>query len=254
MALDALASLAQLTDVAAASEAARAEVDALLWRRDVRAAAAQVAADSQLRGAQASAAIEGADIAVADESPMGRVLGAAQRITAALPGQVDVFAQAPLQVLAHLHALVAPGFDPDPGRPRANDAPDDPLHLGDAVPIVPSVQVPPRLMLLADTLVTPTQAPALVVAAVAHGELAVLRPFAWGSGLVARAVVRLVLAGRGVDPSLFSIPEVGMAEVGRPAYVRALRAFASGTSVGMAEYLVWHATAIAAGARAVVVA
>jgi hypothetical protein len=108
-----------------------------------------------------------------------------------------------------------------------------------------------RLALLADVLTTPTAAPALVVAAVAHGELAVLRPFRWGSGLISRAVVRLVLADRGVDPSLFSIPEHGFMELGRTSYVRALRSYASGTPAGMSDYLVWHATAIATGARAV---
>ena len=250
MAPDALAALADLPDVRAASDAARSAVDALLWRRDVRGAAAAVAAASQARGAQASAAIEGADVSVVDDSPMGRVLAAAQRVTVEVPSLVDTFGTAPLQVLARLHALAAPGFDDAPGRPREHDAPDDALHLGD---VVPSAGVPPRLALLAQMLTSPTSAPALVVAAVAHGELMTLRPFAWGSGLVARATVRLVLAGRGVDPSLFSIPETGIATLGRPAYVRALRSFASGTPQGVADYLVWHATAVAAGAQAVVV-
>ena len=62
-----------------------------------------------------------------------------------------------------------------------------------------------------------------------------MRPFAWGSGLLARASVRLVLASRGVDPSLFSIPEHGMLEMGRPAYVKALRAYATGTREGVSE-------------------
>ncbi len=35
-----------------------------------------------------------------------------------------------------------------------------------------------------------------LVAGIAHAEIAVLRPFAWGSGLIARATVRLVLAAR----------------------------------------------------------
>ena len=87
--------------------------------------------------------------------------------------------------------------------------------------------------MLAQTLTTPTEAPAIVVAAIAHAELAVVRPFAWGSGLLARASTRLVLASRGVDPSLFSIPEHGMLEMGRPAYVNALRAYASGTREGV---------------------
>ena len=250
MAVDALVALSQLPDVAAACEVARGEIDALLWRRDVRAAAAEVAADSRARGARDSAAIDGADVVAVDESPMGRVLAAAERITAAVPGQVEVFGRSPLQVLAHLHALVATGFceAAELGRPRRDGSADDPLLLGD-LPSAANVAV--RLPMLADVLTTPTQAPALVVAAVAHGELAVLRPFRWGSGLVSRAVVRLVLADRGVDPSLFSIPELGVMSMGRTAYVRALRAYASGTPAGMSEYLVWHATAVAAGARAV---
>jgi Fic family protein len=180
---------------------------------------------------------------------MGRVLEAALRLTAAVPTQVDVFTRAPLQALAHLHALTATGFVPasDLGRPRAGDDADDPLNLG---PVVPAGVAADRLARLASTLTTPTQAPALIVAAIAHAELAVLRPFAWGSGLLARATPRLVLAGRGVDPSLFSIPEHGMLELGRPAYVRALRAYASGTPAGVSEFLVWHATAMAMGARA----
>ena len=43
---DPLAALARNVEVAAAMSAARGEVDALLWRRDVRAAAASVAAAS----------------------------------------------------------------------------------------------------------------------------------------------------------------------------------------------------------------
>jgi len=252
MGVDALAALSVLPDVQAACDVARGEVDSLLWRRDVRAAAAEVAADSRARGARDSAAIDGADVAVIDDSPMGRVLAASERLTAAVPGQVDAFGRSPLQVLAHLHTLVATGFcETDQlGRPRNDGSADDPLLLGD---LPAPANVATRLALLAEVLTTPTTAPALVVAAVAHGELAVLRPFRWGSGLLSRAVVRLVLADRGVDPSLFSIPEHGFMELGRTGYVRALRAYSSGTPVGMSEYLVWHATAIAAGARAVAV-
>jgi hypothetical protein len=249
---DPLAVLAADETVAAAVLAAREEIDALLWRRDVRGAAAEVAAASVDRGARDSAAIDGADVVVVDDSPMGRVLDAALRLTAAVPSQADVFGRAPLQALAHLHALTAHGFAPeaDLGRPRRSEAADDPLNLG---PTVPASQAADRLALLSHTLTTPTAAPALVVAAVAHAEIAVVRPFAWGSGLLSRATTRLVLAGRGVDPSLFSIPEHGMLELGRPAYVRALRAYASGTRDGVSEFIVWQATAFALGARAVAV-
>ena len=247
---DPLAELATDPATAEILAAARAEIDALLWRRDVRSNAVEVAASSMERGARDSAAIDGADLAVVDDSPMGRVLDAAIRLTAAVPGQVEVFATAPLQALAHLHALTATGFVPDDelGRPRAGDRADDPLNLG-AVP--PAAAASERLSLLARTLTTPTEAPALLVAAIAHAELAVVRPFTWGSDLVARAAVRLVIAGRGVDPSLFSIPEHGMFEMGRPAYVRALQGYSSGTREGVLAFISWHTTACAMGAKAV---
>jgi hypothetical protein len=249
---DPLAVLALEPATAAVLAAARAEVDAVLWRRDVRGAAAEVAAASVAGGGRGADPRDGADVAVADDSPMGRVLAAALRVTAAVPGQVEVFAQAPLQALAHLHALAAVGFaaDADLGRPRATDAADDPLSLG---PIPSAQATADRLALLADLLTTPTEAPALLVAAITHAEIAVLRPFTWGSGLVARACVRLVLAGRSVDPSLFTVPERGMLELGRPAYVRALRSYSSGRPEGVRDFVVWQSTAVAIGARAVTV-
>jgi len=247
---DPLGRLAADPACAAAALAARTAIDEVLWRRDVRAAAAEVAAASRARGARASAAIDGADVVVAEDSPMGRVLAAADRLTAAVPGQVEVFATSPMQAWARLHAITAVGFvgADDLGRPRSDDAPDDPLRLG-AVPAV--ADVGGRLAALATVLTTATDAPAVFVAAIAHAELVTVRPFAWGSGLLARATVRLILAARGVDPSLFTVPEHGFAELGRPAYVRALRAYASGTSAGVAQFATWHANALELGARAV---
>jgi len=244
---DPFAAVAAIPAVADSAAAAREAVDALLWRRDVRNAAAEVAAASIQRGARDSAVIDGADVVTVEDSPMGRVLDAALRVTAGVPTQVDVFATAPMQAWAHLHALAAHGFltDDQLGRPRVGETADDPLNLG-ALPS--AVAAADRLALLAHLLTSPTQAPALVVAALSHGEVAVLRPFAWGSGLLARATTRLVMAARGVDPSCFSIPEQGMVELGRASYVRALRAYASGSRDGVAEWCVWHATAVAAGA------
>lgn len=247
---DPFAAVASIPVVAESAVAAREAVDALLWRRDVRNAAADVAAASIQRGARDSAVIDGADVVTVEDSPMGRVLDAALRVTAAVPTQVDVFATAPMQAWAHLHALGAHGFLPDDelGRPRAGETADDPLNLG-ALP--PAVAAADRMAFLAHLLTSPTQAPALVVAALSHAEIAVLRPFAWGSGLLARATTRLAMSARGVDPSCFSIPENGMVELGRASYVRALRAYASGSRDGVADWCVWHASAVAAGARAV---
>lgn len=229
--------------------AARDAFDALLWRRDVRANAEAVAADSIARGARASAAIDGADLAEPDDSPMGRTLACAIATTAAAAGLVEVWHRAPLQALASLHAHAAAGFaDEDAiGRPRTDDRADDPLLIG----TLPDASVvAPRLTMLAD-LATASTAPALLVAAIVHAELLTLRPFAHGSGLVARATVRCVLADRGIDPGLFSIPEHGMAEAGRPAMVRAVKAYGTGTSAGMHDYLRWFATACGVGAEAV---
>lgn len=246
---DPLEVLAQDPVNAAMLQAARDAFDALLWRRDVRANAEAVAADSIARGGRASAAIDGADLAEPDDSPMGRTLACAIAATAAASGLAEVWHRAPLQALASLHAHAAAGFvDEDAiGRPRTDDRADDPLIIG-ALP--DASVVAPRLAMLAD-LATSSSAPALLVAAVVHAELLTLRPFAHGSGIVARAAVRCVLADRSIDPGLFSIPEHGMAEAGRPAMVRAITAYRGGTTSGMHDYLRWFATACGVGAEAV---
>lgn len=224
--------------------AARGAIDELLWRRDIRSAAAAVTAVSKMTGARDSAAMEGADIAASEDSPMGRVLAAAQAVTGEVPAVVDIWSSAPLQAIARLHSVVAfQHLEPDRlGRPRVDgEVPDDPLNLGPA-----PAGVATRLTLLAGLVADSHEVPAIAVAGIAHAELAGARPFAWGSGLVGRAIVRVVLAARGVDPSLFSIPEAGMIQVGRPAYVRALRAYEGGS---VDEYLVWFCQAITLGAQ-----
>jgi len=238
--------------VAAALQGARDDIDAVLWRRDVRANAADVAAASLMRGARDSAAIDGADIAIADDSPMGRTLAAALRVTSAAAEQARAWSFAPLQVIAHLHTVVAvdQGDTDMVGRPRADASPDDPLHLG---PAVAPDAVSRGLTCLGRWAPAAANVPALLVAALVHAELMHLRPFAWGSGLVARASVRCVLVDRGVDPSMFTIPELGMLEQGRGAYVAAIRGYASGEPEGLAACVRWFATSVGLGARAVTV-
>ena len=239
--------------MAGACDAARSEVDRLLWDRGVRSRAADVVAASALTGARDSAALDGADASLQavrsglDDSPLGRAVAASLALTAAVPGQLDAWTRAPLQVLAHLHALAARGFEDDDclGRPRAGSEIVDALHIGD--PPDPA-EVADRLVGLADVLTSPTSAPAVLVAAVAHGELLALRPFRWGSGLIARASVRLVLASRGVDPDLLSCPEAGMLSLGRTSYVASLRAYRSGEPAGVAEWIAWNCSAIGYGA------
>jgi len=246
---DPLSDLPLSESTAALLSATRDEIDAVLWDRGVRAKAAEVAAASVMRGARDSAAIDGADTAVVDDSPMGRILGNAQVLTARVPALVDTWTTSPLQVLAELHAIAALGFtaDEERGRPRGTDDVRDPLNVG---VLPPANVISPRMTSLANVITTSTS-PALLVAAIVHGELSALRPFEVGSGLVARASVRLVMASKGIDPSLFTIPEHGMFELGRPAYVSAIREYSTGTAEGINAYVTWFATALAMGAKAV---
>ena len=90
-------------------------------------------------------------------------------------------------------------------------------------------------------------APALVTAAVVHGELLALRPFASYNGLVARAAERIVLVGSGLDPKSICPAEVGHAEQGRAAYVAALEGYVSGTPEGMAAWIAHCGRAVELG-------
>jgi Fic family protein len=92
-------------------------------------------------------------------------------------------------------------------------------------------------------------APALVVAAVVHGELMTLRPFGTHNGLVARAAQRIVLVAEGLDPQAICPLEVGLVELGTDAYRNALGGYASGTADGMALWITHCASALRLGVR-----
>jgi hypothetical protein len=252
---DVLAPLLDLPGVAEAADRARSAVDAVLWDRGVRARAAEVVAGSRLRGGWASAALDGAEVRpdalvsgdALDDSPMGRVVAAALAVQQETPRLVAVAGRAPLQALSSLHAVAARHHAPEDerGRLRTTEPPDDPLHLG---PAPSPEEASARMTALADLLTAPTSAPALLVAAVAHAEVLAVRPFGWGSGLVGRAVTRVVLAGRGVDPDGLTVPEAGLFAAGRTAYAAALRGYASGDPEGVARWLVLHSDAVRVGA------
>ena len=107
-----------------------------------------------------------------------------------------------------------------------------------------------RLESLGEVLATPSTAPAVVVAAVVHGEVLVTDAFGVGTGLVARAASRCVLVARGLDPRAASIPEVGHLELGAEPYALALAGYASGTADGVADWVSHCAQAVALGGRA----
>jgi hypothetical protein len=220
---DPLAPLLQLPGVAEASEAARAAVDRLLGHRVLRRESAGVSTESALRGARASAALEGVDVPLADlrsgrvEDP---VVQGALRASAALGSMADTWPRAPGQVLARLHVLAA-----------ADLAERDALGR-------PAAQAGPRLGVLLGLVTGATTAPAVIVAALVHGEVAAMAPFGTADGVVARAAARLTGVTRGLDPKAVSVPEVGFAELGREAYAAALSGYASGAPEGIAGWLV----------------
>jgi hypothetical protein len=231
---DPLARLAGLEGVASAMAAARDGIDALLRDRGLRRTAPDLTAESLLRGAHASAVLEGSgstlDAVRADGGdPTAR---AAVRLSTELLGLAATLGTSPLQALARMHALAAKGTaeDDDLGRPR-------------------DAESAARLRDLAGTLAGPTTAPALVVAAVVHAELASAAPFVSHNGLVARATERLLLVARGVDPTSLTVPEAGHLAL-RPEYESSLRGYRDGGMAGVHAWLLYAAEAYAAGAEA----
>jgi hypothetical protein len=226
----------------------------------MRRRSSEITAESAVRGARATAALEGVDWPLdavrthsqAHPQQAGRtgvgVVRGALRAVGDLGGLANTWERAPLQALARLHMLAAGdvvGTD-RLGRPR-RDAENaaDPLGLGE--PPDP-LETGARLDGLAQLLVTRTDAPALVVAAIVHGELLALRPFGWGSGIVARAAERLVLITRGLDSRAVSVPEVGHVELGAN-YSAAARSYLRGTPEGVTTWIRHCADAVALGAR-----
>ena len=242
---DPLASVADLPGVSAAVAEARAAVDGLRAHRVLRKHAERVASESALRGARASAALEGVDRPLAalrqtvsaEEGTAGDgepVVQGALRVAAEGASLQETWGRAPLQVLARLHTLAAAGLVGD----------DEHDSLGR-----PARAAAPRLAALGEMLTAPTGAPALVVAAVVHGEVATMGAFPVGAGVVARAASRLTVASRGLDPTAVSVPEVGHLELGREAYLDALRGYAGGGPAGIAAWVLHCAAAVVLGAR-----
>ncbi|WP_244501139.1 oxidoreductase [Streptomyces sp. TP-A0874] len=258
---DPLAVLGTLPGVAESVESVRKAVDRIYGHRVMRRRSAEVTAEAALRGARASAALAGADWELeevrrrsdygAGEEP--RTVGAALRLTAEAGQLLGVWRQSPLRVLARLH-LVAAGEAGDGasagdtvGRPRlAGETVVEPLV---ELPLPEADEVAGRLDGLTSLLLAGTAAPALVVAAVVHGELLVLRPFGTCNGLVARAAERIVLVGSGLDPKSICPAEVGHAELGRQAYTEALDGYAAGTPEGMAAWIAHCGRAVELGVR-----
>ena len=225
MTVDPLAVLMNAEGVPSAFAAARDGIDALLRDRGMRRTTPEQTAESLLRGAHASAVLEGSSSSL-EEVRAGtgdEVAADAVRVSVELLSLVPQFGAAPLQALARLHAVAASGLPADHrGRPAGAE--------GAA-----------RVHRVAELLLTPTEAPGLLVAAVVHAELAG-GAFPSHNGIVARAAERLVLAARGVDERSLVVPEAGHLAL-RPAYESNLRAVAAGRPGAMEAWLRYAAEA-----------
>lgn len=228
-ALNQLGRCSTLEGVPSALAAARDGVDAMLRDRGLRRTTPELTTESLLRGAAASARLEGATVTLeqlrAGEGSV-RAVGAA-RLYAELLGLVPVVGRSPLQALARMHTLAASGITPaeELGRPRSDAG------------------VARRLQSLCIALLQPTETPALAVAAMAHAEIATMEPFEFGSGLVARALERLVLVSRGVDPASVLVPEAGHA-LRQAEYEAALSAYRDEGLAGCRDWLLYAASAL----------
>ena len=154
--LDPLADLAQLEGVASAVAAATDAVDAVLADRGVRKVTEEQLSRALLAGAQANAALSG--------NPARWQVGAL-RLSAELAPLAALINVAPAQALARAHALVARGVVPDNELGKIGSQQDT---------ADPEMAV--RMNSLVEILTRHTSAPAIVVGAVVHAEIAVVAP------------------------------------------------------------------------------
>jgi hypothetical protein len=225
---DALAPLLDLADVSDAMDSARSAADAAFAHRALRRGTergARIAAEVTLRSAVASAALEGSEhdmAAVRAGTVTDPVLQGSLRVAAELVALAPRWFTAPPQVMTRLHILAARGVVADPGRPAPSGG---------------------TARLLALSSVLNSSAPALLRAAVVHGELLALRAFEGPNGVVARAAGRLTLIAAGLDPRGLLPVDVG--HLGRsPEYLGGAGAFATGTPDGLRSWIRHYGLAV----------
>jgi hypothetical protein len=225
---DPLTWLTQLEGVPSAFAATRDGIDVMLRDRGMRRTTPEQTVESLLRGAHASAALEGSASTIEEvRADSGdEIAQAAVRVSSELLSLAPVIGRSPLQAFARLHALTG---GPAAGQPVSSEA-------------------AARLRELSQTLLA-TTAPALLVAALVHADLVAAQPFPSHNGIVARAAERLVMVARGVDPRSLVVPEAGHLAL-RSEYESNLRGYRDGATSGVHSWLLYAAQAQTKGAEA----
>lgn len=212
--------------------AARDGIDAVLRDRGLRRTTPEQTVESLLRGAIASALLAGS-ASTPDEIRAGagdEPAAAATRVSGELLALGPRLFAAPLQVFARLHALASGGLGGRVGQPKDADAAG-------------------RLRTLGQLLTRRGDAPALLLAAVVHAEIAAIGPFESHNGIVARAAERLVIVASGVDEKSLVVPEAAHERL-RAQYESNLRGYRDGGVAGQHSWLLYAGEAYAAAAEA----
>lgn len=259
-----------LPGVMEAVEEARAACTELRWHQALRRRIPEAAAESRVRGATATALLEGSEPAGSEGTvvlvrdlvrgaapwptepdPIERVLKAAVQVTAATESAGALSLASPAQLLARLHVAATADLLPPAqvGRPRRPD--EECPEFADLGPALPAEELPARLDALAE-LLRSVQAgtSALAVASLVHAELVTVRPFVTGNGLVARALERIVHRVGGLDPTGVAVPELGHSQKVGADYRGALTAYSQGGLDGVRLWLLHCAEAAVTGAGA----
>lgn len=200
---------------------ARDAADAVLRDRGRRQITSEESAKALLAGARDSAAM------AEPRWEPGSV-----RLSTQLIDLAALIRTSPGQVLARAHSLLAKDQlgDDELGRVR----PEASARIGG----------------LNRLLTSPSAAPAIVVAAVAHAEVATAGPFGdlGADQILARAVEHMVLVQAGVDPRAVLLPEAGHRASGR-TYAATLEAYASGSVDGVRGWILHCGQALTYGAE-----
>ena len=269
--VDQLAALADLPGIRDKSDAVREACTRLRFHEALRRRIPEAAAESRVRGARASAVLDGVDYPLDlvrelttgarpwpdDLSPDVATLKGAIAATAESERVASIARTAPLQALARLHVAAASPFvragDADHsdtlGRPRVAD--EDTSEFVDLGPAPDAAEVSRRLGQLADLIVAASTAtdrvPAVVISSIVHGEVIAIRPFAHGNGLVARALERALIQALGLDPTGVAVPEAGHVANGAVTYTGSSAAYGKGTAAGVGLWLGQAADAVLKG-------
>ncbi len=266
---NALTDLLRLPDVQESTRNARKACEELRWHPALRRRIPEAAAESRVRGAVASASLEGAEIAgsrlslplvrdvmrgaqkpPATLDPMWRTMMAAIQATAAGERITQRSLGSPMQVLAGLHVAAAAGLLPaaQVGRPRLPD--EDCVEWVELAPAPTGNAMRERLSGVADLMksVPGGSVSAVVLAGLIHAEIIATRPFVAGNALVARSLERVVLQQAGLDPTGIAVVEAGHAVGVGASYRGALTAYVEGGQRGVGLWLVHCAEAVTHGA------